>query len=477
MQPIARQLAEWCADVAETDIPAEVSRLVPLRMLDTMGLIVAGSATEAVKAARALAETLGGAAQSTVIGSSQQLPACAAALVHGVAAHCHDFDDTFADSVVHPGSIIIPTAIAVSEASGALNADFCAAVTVGYEVAARLGAVAGRRFHARNMHATGLIGPIAAAVTAGRLRRLAPERISWAMGLAASMAGGIRAYARDGGWSKWLHAGWAAHGGIMAAHLAAGGFRGPEYVFDGGSDLFSVMLHGETLDRTPVLSGLGKVWSGVAAEFKYYPCAHVIQPFIEAVLAIVRDNNLQGADIAEIECTIAPWAAAIVCEPAEAKLNFATELEAIGSLPYQLSVAVLERRVGLETLREETRGRADIAVFAKRIKYRKDETLGRRFDGAVEIRTVSGQKFVAPATLTGNDWKKVRKKFEGLVVSILGVERASAMADRLLECPADWRAASDLLRAVPSGEPSAGNSESAAPRAGHTNGLPLYNPD
>lgn len=462
MQPIARQLAEWCADAAETDIPAEVSRLLPLRMLDTMGLIVAGSATEAVKAARVLAETLGGAAQSTVIGSSQQLPACAAALVHGVAVHCHDFDDTFADSVVHPGSIVVPTAIAVAEASGAANADFRAAVTVGYEVAARLGAVAGRRFHARNMHATGLIGPIAAAVTAGRLRRLAPERISWAIGLAASMGGGIRAYARDGGWSKWLHVGWAAHGGIMAADLAAGGFRGPEYVLDGGSDLFSVMLHGEALDRTPVLSGLGKVWSGAAAEFKYYPCAHVIQPFIEAVLAIVRDNNLQGADIAEIECTIAPWAAAIVCEPTEAKLNFVTELEAIGSLPYQLSVAVLERRVGLEALREETRGRADVADFATRIKYRKETSLGRGFDGAVRVRTLSGREFVASATLAGNDGKKVREKFEGLVAPILGAEPAGAMADRLLECPADWRAAVDLLRAVPSGEASAGNSEKAA---------------
>jgi 2-methylcitrate dehydratase PrpD len=463
MHPIARQLAEWCADLTENDIPAEVLGLVPLRVLDSTGLIVGGSATEAVKAARLLAEAFSGAAQSTVVASPQRLPACAAVLVHGVAAHCHDFDDTFADSVVHPGSVVIPTAIALAEATGAAGDDFRAAVTVGYEVAARVGAVAGRRFHARNMHPTGIVGPVAAAATAGRLRRLMPAQISWAMGLAASMAGGIRAYARDGGWSKWLHVGWAAHGGIIAADLAARGFRGPEFVFDGGSDLFSVMLHGETVDRTPLLAGLGKAWMGAAAEFKYYPCAHVIQPFIDAVLAVVRANGLRAADIAGIECAIAPWAAAIVCEPAEAKLRFASELEAIGSLPYQLSVAVLERRVGLEALHERMRGRADIAAFAKRITYRKDAALGGNFDGAVEVRTVSGHLFAARATLAGNDPAKVREKFESLVEPVLGARHGHAMADRLLERPADWQAAVDLLRAVPSGEPNAVGCESASP--------------
>jgi 2-methylcitrate dehydratase PrpD len=127
MHPIARQLAEWCADLTENDIPAEVLGLVPLRVLDSTGLIVGGSATEAVKAARLLAEAFSGAAQSTVVASPQRLPACAAVLVHGVAAHCHDFDDTFADSVVHPGSVVIPTAIALAEATGAAGDDFRAA--------------------------------------------------------------------------------------------------------------------------------------------------------------------------------------------------------------------------------------------------------------------------------------------------------------------------------------------------------------
>lgn len=452
MAPIARQLAEWCAGLTEGDIPAEVAALLPLRLLDTTGLIVAGSGTEAAGAARALTETIAGAEQSTVAGSLRRAPSASAALVHGVAAHCFDYDDTFAESVVHPGSVVLPAAVAVAEAAGAADADFRAAVAIGYEVAARVGAVAGRRFHARNMHATGIVGPIAAAVTAGRLWGLSAEQISWAIGLAASMSGGIRAYARDGGWSKWLHVGWAAHGGIIAADLAARGYRGPEYVLDGGSDLYSVMLCGETVDRSLLLNGLGSVWEGASAQFKYYPCAHVIQPFIEAALGLVRGHDLQAGEVTEIECTIAPWAAAIVCEPPEAKLRFATELEAIGSLPYQLSVAVIERRVVLNALQESTRMRADIAAFATRVTYLKDAGLGRSFDGAIEIRTASGRSYSMPARLAGNDPLKVREKFEGLVEPVVGAAVSRAFAERLLHSPGDWRAMVELLRTVPAGQ-------------------------
>ena len=69
---------------------------------------------------------------------------------------------------------------------------------------------------------------------------------SLVLGLAACMSGGLRAFAVDGGWSKWLHVGWAAHGGIVAAQMAAHGFRGPEHVLDGGYDLYSALLHGDT---------------------------------------------------------------------------------------------------------------------------------------------------------------------------------------------------------------------------------------
>jgi 2-methylcitrate dehydratase PrpD len=450
MEPVCRYLAEWCASAKLVDIPDDVRRLVPARILDTAGLVIAAGATEAVRAARSVAQKLGGIAEATVIGLEPRVPASSAALVHGVAAHAFDFDDTFPDSVVHAGSVVIPTALAMAEALSATAEEFLASIVIGYEVAARIGGVAGRRFHARNMHATGFVGPLAAAAVASRLKRLSGEQTSWAIGLAASMSSGTRAYAKDGGWSKWLHIGWAAHGGIIAAELAGSGFRGPEYVLNGGSDLYSVMLRGDQVDRDILLADLGKEWRSRSAEFKYYPCAHVIHPFIDAVLAIVSRESIAGADIEKVECTIAPWAAAIVCEPVDAKLKFNTELEAIGSLPYQLAAAVLDGKIGLTTLSPQSRQRDDIAEFAPRIVHRKDDTLGRGFDGNVTIYAKDGRSFSRQAALPGNDANKVREKFIDLAGPVVGHQRATDSAKRILNAPGDWTSAVELFRAFDS---------------------------
>jgi 2-methylcitrate dehydratase PrpD len=159
---------------------------------------------------------------------------------------------------------------------------------------------------------------------------------------------------------------------------------------------------------------------------------------------------LQSSDIEQIECTLAPWAAAIVCEPPEAKLCFDTELEATSSLPYQISVAVLDRRVSLEALHESSRKRLDISDFSSRVVYRKDDALGRRFEGIVKVRCFSGQSHDRRATLAQSDDVKVREKFVDLARPIIGEEQADAAASALLRAFQDtWRVAIDILRSVP----------------------------
>lgn len=446
-ETLSRQLAEWCAGLTIDAIPATVRDFIPLRVMDTVGLIIVGAETKAGAAARAYALDQGGAAGSTLVHGTAKVPPAMAALVHGTCAHCRDFDDTFMDSVVHPGSVVVSTALAVAEARDATRDDFIVAITAGYEIAARLGAVAGRRFHAHALHATGVIGPIAAAVTAGRLLRLNGEQIGWAMGLAASMSGGLMAFIVDGGWSKWLHGGWAAHGGIVAADLAARGFIGPAHSLDGGHDLYTALLQGEPIDRARITEALGVEWRGAAAEFKYYPCAHVIQPYIDAVLAIVTEHDLRPDDVASVECAIAPWASAIVCEPREAKLRFDTELEAIASLPYQLAVAITERGVGLTALGEPMRSRADLHRLATRIEHRNDPSLGKNFDGIVTLRTTSGEALERRATTPGLKPGILADKYRAGVGALRGEESADGHVHRLL-ADSGWRTGAAILGSV-----------------------------
>jgi 2-methylcitrate dehydratase PrpD len=446
--PAARRLADWAAALRWPEIPAEQRALVPLRVLDTVGLILAGAETPAATAVVAVARAQGTAAESTVLGVDAKLPAAAAALAHGTIAHCRDFDDTFQDSVVHAGSVVVSAALALGEARRAAAADIGAALVAGYEAAARVGGVAGRRFHQRGIHATGVVGPIAAAVAASRILALDGERTASAIGLAASMSGGLMAFMADGAWSKWLHCGWAAQGGIVAAALAERGFRGPLSALDGRHNLFAALLAGETLELAPMTSGLGVEWRGGAAQFKSYPCAHVIQPYIDGALAIAAGESLMPSDIAMVRCDIAPWAAAIVCEPRAAKLRPASELEAIASLPYQLAAALTLGRVGLEALEAPMRSRDDLASLAMRIVHREDAALGHGFDGRLMIETRSGRRFERAVTSMPPDATALRAKFVANAARRIGEARAAALADAILSAEAP---AHDLMARIAAG--------------------------
>jgi len=438
-------LAAWCADLRWPDVPEEQRALVPLRVLDTVGLAAAGADTEAVRAAADFARDEGGAGTAALWIEAQRIPATRSALVHGIAAHCLDFDDTFPDSVVHPGSVVVPAALAAGEAARGAAEDIGAAIVAGYEIAARIGGVAGRRFHARGLHATGIVGPIAAAAAAARARRLPPRETAWAMGLAASMSGGLMAFQADGAWSKWLHAGWAAEGGVVAADLAARGFRGPMAALDGPGNLFAAMLSGETLDLATLVRGFGAEWRGAGARFKYYPCAHVIQPYIDAALALRGEHALEGADIAEVRCAIAPWAIPIVCEPRAARVAPATELDAIASLPYMVAHALAEGEVGLAALARDARERADLRDLAARVLHEPDASLGHGFDARISIRTRAGRTVSGTAQAAEIDAERLTAKFSANATPLLGKARAEDAARRLRAMRAPDPAAISML--------------------------------
>ena len=407
----ARVLADWASGLEPGDIPPEQRALLGMRVLDTIGLILAGSRVPAARMARDMVARQGGAGEAAIMPWGMRAPRAWAAFAHGLMAHCRDFDDTFQDSVVHPGSVVVPTALAVGQATAAAATDMAAAIAAGYEVAARLGAAAGRGFHLRGLHATGIVGPFAAAATAGRLIGLDGERMTSAFGLAGSMSGGLMAFLEDGSWSKWVHPGWAAHGGIVAADLAAEGFRGPAGVLDARFNLYDALLGGAPVDREILIGGLGHEWRGAEAHFKHYPGAHVIHPYLDAAIAIAEDEDLAAYEVAAADCRIAPWAVQIVAEPRDRKIRPATEMAAISSLPFLVAAALRDRGVALATLEREVREDPELLDLADRVTHSADPALGDGFDGVFFLTLRNGRTIERPAVSPLADRTRLAAKF------------------------------------------------------------------
>jgi 2-methylcitrate dehydratase PrpD len=232
-----------------------------------------------------------------------------------------------------------------------------------------------------------------------------------ALGLATSMSSGLLAFLADGGWSKWLHTGWSAHGGIIAAELASHGFRGPHHGLDHQYGLYGAFLGKPGLDLDAVTAGLGSTWLGAAASPKGFPCAHVIHPYIEAALALRAEGKLDAENVASVTCVMAPWALPIVAVPRAAKIAPRNDLEAIASLPFMVAAALCDGRVDLATLRPQTLGRADILALAARIDCAGDDRLGSGFDGELNAVLRDGSHISRGATLSAAGEDQIVAKF------------------------------------------------------------------
>ena len=262
---------------------------------------------------------LGGDDQATVIGGPG-LPAPNAAFANAMLCHGLDFDDTHSDSIAHVSVVTCPAALAVAEAGGAAGRDALTAIVAANEVVTRVGMAASGRFHARGFHPTAVCGIFGATAAAARLGGLGAERAASALGIAGSLASGLFAYLEDGTATKPIHPGWAAHGGLVAARLAAHGAEGPPSIFEGKFGLYHAFLGAgkDEIDLDAQLADLGARWETPRIAFKPYPACHFMHGAVGAT-AEAGAGGLRPEDVDEIVVTVPAAGVDLVLEPADKK--------------------------------------------------------------------------------------------------------------------------------------------------------------
>ena len=389
MGTASQQMAEFVAGLRFDDLPPDVVAAARRHMLDAVGVALAASALGAGGPVIEMTRSWAGARESSVIGYDFGAPASWAALANGTLTHALDYDDTHVESVVHPSAFVVPAAIAVGEEIGASGRDIVTAAVAGYEVATRIGAAAPGRFHVRGQHTTGLCGTFGAAAVAGRLWGLTSDEIAQAFGIAGSQSSGLFAYLSDGSETKRLHAGWAAHGGIVAADLARRGFTGPSTIFEGPHGLFDAFLAGEEPDRARLVRGLGTEWETTRIAIKPYPACHFVHAFMDAGI----EAGVKWADIEEIVCSIAPPAIGIVAEPRAPRLHPATTYQAQFSLPFAVASAIVGGRDALEYFGDDARADRRVLTLAERVHHEPDTTLPfpKTYGGKLRVYTRGGR--------------------------------------------------------------------------------------
>src|SRR6201998_1346329 len=169
-------LAGYVANLKFEDIPHEVRERAKALTLDFLGSAIrarreAVSTPSLLKTLEALALDAGG--ESTVFGDSKTWTPAVAALLNGALGHSLDFDDTHADSSLHPSAPVVPAAFAVGELVGASGREVLTAVIGGYAGCCRLGnALDPTSHYARGFPPTATAGTYGAAAAASKPFRL-----------------------------------------------------------------------------------------------------------------------------------------------------------------------------------------------------------------------------------------------------------------------------------------------------------------
>ncbi len=236
MKSSSMKLAEFVTDLQYDKLPAPIIKQAKLCLMDTIGVAIAGAEAPWSKIIADYVRSLGGTEQSSIYKNDFKTLPQNAAYANGSFAHAWEYDDA-ERSMLHPGAVIVPSAIATAEASQANGRDLIVAIVAGYEVMIRVSRAVNPqpyRSHVfRGFHPTSTCGPFGAAAAASVIMGLDSEQIADALGLAGSHASGIQEFLADGSPVKRLHPGKAAHDGISSAQLAARGLSGPRTIFEG----------------------------------------------------------------------------------------------------------------------------------------------------------------------------------------------------------------------------------------------------
>ncbi|HVU39565.1 MAG TPA: MmgE/PrpD family protein [Xanthobacteraceae bacterium] len=303
-EPVSEMIADFIVGFDLKNAPPLAIERSRTAFVDAIGVMLAGSQLPPAEIVGEVVRVTASAPAATIVGRPLRAAPQLAALANGVAGHDMDFDLTYFAGQTIAG--VIPAILPVAEASGATSADMLSAFIIAAEVAGRVTRAAPLALRAGGWHSTGTIGVIAAAAACARLMKVEAKRIPDILGITTSLASGVSV--NFGTMTKPLHAGHAAHDGVLAAMLGARGFTANDKALEGKNGYYASFARGLPVSLE-LFASLGKSYDLVdhGYSIKPYPCGGLGHTAIDAALELRHSVNI--GDVAHVDVAITKWAA------------------------------------------------------------------------------------------------------------------------------------------------------------------------
>ena len=293
----ARDLAAFFAPLGYDDLPPRATDYAAMLIASTLASAACGREIVSARIVRELARERGGTPHASLwFDAGPKLPAAEAAQVNAVMSDAAASDDSDLRAIVHCGTPLTATALALAERTGANGRDVLAAMVIGYEAAGRIGGPISPQFRDRGHHGS-LIAIFAAAVCAGKLLKLDAAQLAQTIALAATSASGL-VKAADTSVAREYHAGLVTRAGIDAALAAQKGFIAEESILEGPTGFLKVY---GGIDVAGITGGLGEEWDILTdMAVKLVPGGHPYHAFAEAAANAAREGNIAADKVESV---------------------------------------------------------------------------------------------------------------------------------------------------------------------------------
>ncbi len=364
MGPISSIYADFIISTNYDRLKSEIILQAKKLILDLIGVSLAGY--KLMEFPRMIIEYiagLGGLPEATVIQTKRKFPAINAVFANASCAHALDMDDGHRFAALHPGTVVIPTAIATAELSKASTKDLITGVIVGYEIMIRIGMSINPSSLNRGFHTTGIIGPFGAAAAAASIMKLSREETIGALGLAGLKGSGLLQVNHDVGGTKVkpINPARAAQAGLLSCILSKKGAKGPLEIFEGEDGFFKAVTDEVKTDL--LTKDLGNEFEIRNTYIKFYAaCRHAHAP-IDAALHAFRRSQIDPSEIAKIKIETYPAAIRLA-----GIKDVTTTSAARFSIPFSVALALIKKGGEADKYSEENIIDESIQRLSKKVE-------------------------------------------------------------------------------------------------------------
>jgi len=294
----SRELAEFVTKLKYENLPKNVVQKTKDLVLDQLGVELACSTKPWSNAVYRDAMNHGGKEESTIINYGDKIPVLSAAFVNSSFGHGFEIDDMYRRGMIHPGCVVVPTALAMGEKELISGKKFILAVAVGYEIMGRVSAAAAPSMLALGHHPTSSCGPFGAAAAGAKILDFDADLTLHALGVAGSTSCGLGEFNQTGGMVKRIHGALGASGGLRGVLLAKEGITGPPTILEGNHGFLRAFSNEKKSDL--LTADLGKSWVVLEIGYKIHANCGMNHAPIDSLLRIMAKHSFKAEDVAEI---------------------------------------------------------------------------------------------------------------------------------------------------------------------------------